>query len=152
MPEQDQKKYELVSILPSQLEGGSLENVKKEIEQLITELEGTINFKEEKKHDLAYPINKQGQGIYLISQILIAPEKISNLSNELKLNKQILRHLISQIPTIKPKPEKPKPKPVITKTPTDEKLIRKTKKKEPEKGKVKLEEIDKKLNEIIEEI
>jgi ribosomal protein S6 len=140
MPEQDQKKYELVSILPPQLEGSDLENAKKEIEQLITGLEGTINFKEAKKHDLAYPINKQGQGIYLISQISIAPEKIPNLSNELKLNKQVLRHLISRMAVVKPAVKKEKRKKPALKP------------KAKEASKTSLEEIDKKLNEIIEEI
>ena len=38
MPEEIQKEYELVCILLPQLEGADLENVKKEIEQIITRL------------------------------------------------------------------------------------------------------------------
>ena len=45
MSEQAQKEYELICILSPQLEEADLENVKKEIEQIITRSEGTINFK-----------------------------------------------------------------------------------------------------------
>ncbi|HDY72610.1 MAG TPA: 30S ribosomal protein S6 [bacterium] len=159
MPEEIQKEYELVCILLPQLEGVDLENVKKEIEQIITKLGGTINFKETKKHDLAYPINKQGQGIYLISQMSIPPEKVANLSNELKLNKQVLRHLISQIAVVKPaiKRERRK-KPVESAEHIQASPPTSTQRGEPkskgfgEKDKVQLEEIDKKLDEIIKEI
>jgi ribosomal protein S6 len=150
MPEEIQKEYELVCILLPQLEGADLENVKKEIEQIITKLGGTINFKETKKHDLAYPINKQGQGIYLISQISIPPEKVANLSNELKLNKQVLRHLISQIAVVKPVIKREGRKKIIKKV--EELSPTKVGATEGKKEKVQLEEIDKKLNEIIKEI
>ena len=150
MPEEIQKEYELVCILLPQLEGVDLENVKKEIEQIITKLDGTINFKETKKHDLAYPINKQGQGIYLISQISIPPEKVANLSNELKLNKQVLRHLISQIAVVKPAVKRERRKKIIKKV--EELSPTKVGATEGKKEKVQLEEIDKKLNEIIKEI
>lgn len=155
MPEEEKRKYELTCILPPQLEEGDLEKTKKEIKEIITKSEGTIDFKEEKKHNLAYPINKQGQGIYLISQVSISPEKINNVLNELKIHKQILRHLLTQMPTIKPETKKPRKKPIAKITEEEdikeEKPLPETPKKKP-KEKVKLEEIDKKLNEIIEEI
>ncbi len=147
MSENDQKKYELVFILPSQLEGGDLENVKNEIKEIVNKFEGSIEFKEERRHELAYPVNKQGQGIYLISQVSIAPENVANFSKELKLNKQILRHLIAQMPVIRPEVEKPrKPKPAaVSHEPPKKKVKEKPSKEE-------LKEIDKKLDEIIEEI
>jgi len=147
MSENNQKKYELVSILPSQLEGGDLENVKKEIKEIVDKFEGSIEFKEERKHELAYPVNKQGQGIYLISQISIAPENVANFSKELKLNKQILRHLIAQMPIIRPEVEKVR-RPKVTAI-SDEPPKKKVKEKP---SKEELKEIDKKLDEIIEEI
>ena len=140
MPEQPKKEYELICILSPQLEGTDLENTKKEIEGIINKFEGTINFKESDKKNLAYPINKQDQGIYLISQISINPEKIPDFSKELKLNNQVLRHLISRITVPKPKTRKERPKKII-------------KKPEPKvEEKTSLKEIDKKLEEIIKEI
>lgn len=145
--DETQKQYELVLILPPQLEGVDLGRVKKEIEDIINRAQGSIEFKEEKKHELAYPISKQGQGIYLISQVSISPDNVANLSKELKLNKQVLRHLIAQLPIIKAEPEKPRrPKPVA--------ISKKSPKKKPREksSKEELKEIDKKLDEIIEEI
>lgn len=148
MPEQPQRQYELVCIVPPQLEGTDLEKLRKEIEGIITVSEGTINFKETKKHELAYPINKQGQGIYLISQVSILPEKIANISKELKLNKQVLRHLISQLPIVKPEIKKPRPKKIVKKL----KVEKKPSYAKAAEGKTSLKEIDKKLEEIIKEI
>lgn len=145
--ETTQKQYELTLILPPQLEGMDLENVKKEIEDTIAKFHGKIEFKELNKRDLAYPINKQGQGIYLISHLSIAPDNVNNLSKELKLNKKILRHLISHL--LPAKPEIKKPKPSLEKI---KKVKQKIKEKKVEESKVKLEEIDKKLDQIIEEI
>ena len=164
MPEETQKKYELTLILLPQLEEENLEKAKKEIEETINQLEGTIVFKKENIQPLAYPINKQGQGIFIVSQISISPETINAFSKELKLNNQILRHLITQIP-VSAKVEKPK-KPKFRKPVKEDKKEAPTKVgilteagKEPEKKpkkkpeeKIKLEEIDKKLDEIIEEI
>jgi small subunit ribosomal protein S6 len=151
MTEEDKKEYELTCILQPQLEGASLDSFKKEITDILTKFNGSINFKEEKKHDLAYPINKQGQGIYLISQISIGPEKIPDFSKELKLNKQILRHLISQMPLVKPKPERKRRKKPAE---SAERIQAGPPKSERFGGKEKVElnEIDEKLDEIIKEI
>lgn len=166
--DEDRKQYELVLIVPPNLEGGDLQNVKKEIENIVQKSQGSIDFKEEKKHELAYPINKQRQGIYIISQISISPEKVNNLSKELKLNKQVIRHLISQLPTVKPEKKaaiKPKIKQMSQPAPIQRNDLKskdfiekpKTAIKPPAKiskpeDKTKLEEIDKKLDEIIKEI
>jgi len=161
MPEETQKQYELVCILSPKLEESDLENIKKEIEQIINTSGGTVNFKEAKKHDLAYPINKQGQGIYLASQVSVPPEKVASVSKELKLNKQVLRHLITQFPVIKPEAEKPKPKrtikkPIVATAVTNEQIEAEKEKKpsvaKAPRDKTELEEIDKKLDEIIGEI
>jgi len=160
-----QRKYELTCILSPLLEGADLENTKEEIKETINQLEGVLNFKEEKRQNLAYPINKQGQGIFITSQISILPRKIASLSKELKLNKEILRHLITQMTEVT-KTKKIKKKPVlIKKTLVDEKQIESIEKDDvkpkeklepkPEakkEEKISLKDIDKKLDEIIEEI
>lgn len=141
-----QKQYELVFILPPQFEEENLNNAKKEIEEIIAKFNAKIEFKQAEKKDLAYPINKQGQGIFLISIVSISPDNVNNLSKELKLNKNILRHLISRMPIIKPETKKPKVK--IKK----QKVERKPSFTKATEGKTNLKEIDKKLDEIIKEI
>lgn len=147
--EETAKDYELLCILSPKLEGEDLDKAKNDISEIIGKLAGIINFKESSKKPLAYPINKEKQGIYLISQVSIFPEKLIELSKELKADKQILRHLISQS-EIQEESERPR---TIRKPIKPRKLI--TKKEQPETEKQSgeiLEEIDKKLDEIIGEI
>jgi small subunit ribosomal protein S6 len=147
--EETTKDYELLCILSPKLEGEDLNKAKNDISETIGKLAGTINFKESSKKSLAYPINKEKQGIYLISQISIFPEKIIELSKELKTNKQILRHLISQS-IVQEETERPRAirKPLKPKMPITKKEQTETEKPSGET----LEEIDKKLDEIIGEI
>jgi len=148
--EETVKEYELLCILSPKLEGADLDKTKNEISEATTKLEGTISFKESSKKFLAYPINKERQGIFLISQISIFPEKLIELSKELKTNKQILRHLVSKMESFEEELGKPK---TINKPLKPKRVI--TKKEQPEPEKVSgetLEEIDKKLDEIIGEI
>jgi len=137
----NEKQYELVLILSPQTEGEDLDNAKKEIEEIVKKFEGTIEFKQTEKKDLAYPINKQGQGVYIISILNIVPDSVNNLSKELKINKKVLRHLISLMPITK----KTKKKPVSKKA-----LKRKLEMKPKEK--TDLKEIDQKLDDIIEKM
>lgn len=152
--EEMKKYYELVFILSPQLDEAALESTKKEIKETLNKFEGEIEFKQTEKKELAYPINKQGRGIFIISQLSIVPDNVNNFSKELKLNKRILRHLISQLPLLRAETKKIKPSP--KKTAAIKKKIADKKKKDSSvktlKDKAKLEEIDKKLNEIIEEI
>ncbi|MDP2934847.1 MAG: 30S ribosomal protein S6 [bacterium] len=148
--EETMKGYELLCILSPKLEGVDLDKTKDEISEAIIKLEGTINFKESSKKSLAYPINKEKQGIFLTSQILIFPEKLIEFSKELKANKQILRHLVNQLEIAKEGPERTR---TIKKSLKPKRPI--VKKEEPEQKIVSgetLEEIDKKLDEIIGEI
>jgi len=155
--ESDQKQYELVCILSPFLEGDTLEEAKREIEKIVSSKKGKIVFKESEKKELAYPINKQGQGIFTISQISVLPENVPVISKELKLNKRIIRHLINQMPSIvkevdkKLKNKKPK-RTSDLKTEQKQEISKKTAKEEQQEGKTKLEEIDKKLDEIIKDI
>jgi len=148
--EETTKNYELLCILSPVLEGDDLEQMKNQISEMIQGLEGTIEFKEINKRVLAYPINKQKQGLYLLSEITLKPEKLIEFSKELKTKKQILRHLITQLETFK-SPEEPKMRRAIkpTKKITEAKETPEPQKPKPEKT---LEEIDKKLDEIIGDI
>lgn len=144
------KEYELLCILSPKLEGADLDKTKNEISEATAKLEGAISFKESGKKPLAYPINKERQGIFLISQVSIFPEKLIELSKELKANKQILRHLISQMKPIEEESGKPR---IIKKPLKPKKVITKKEQSEPEKTSGEtLEEIDKKLDQIIGDI
>jgi ribosomal protein S6 len=144
------KDYELLCILSPKAEGEDLDKAKNSISETINRLEGTINFKESSKKPLAYPINKEKQGIFLISQISIIPEKLIELSKELKANKQILRHLINQLIV-----QTEQQRTITSKKPAIRPRKTVIKKEQPETEKPSgetLEEIDKKLDQIIGDI
>ncbi|MGQ9500870.1 MAG: 30S ribosomal protein S6 [Anaerolineae bacterium] len=51
------------------------------------------------KRPLAYPIRKQREGIYVFLQAQIDPRKVEQLERNLKLDENILRHLLIHIET-----------------------------------------------------
>jgi small subunit ribosomal protein S6 len=149
--ENEIRQYELICILEPHLEGADLDNFKQSFEKIVSDNKGQIiHFMDPEKRDLVYPINKQKQGIYLISHISLEPENIANISKELKTNKNVLRSLITVLETpSEPKFEKPKVKKLLKtkKTPS----YTKTQESKPadKDDKIKLEEIDKKLDELV---
>jgi len=147
--EETTKNYELLCILSPELEGEDLDKLKNNLSEEIKSVEGTISFKESSKKPLAYPINKKGQGIFLVSQISISPDKTVEFLKELKTNKQILRFLINQLDATSEETEIPK---IVKRTIKPQKAITREKPLEPKPSEGTLEEIDKKLDEIIGEI
>lgn len=146
--ENELKQYELICILNPRLEGVELDNLKQDLEKIINQFNGKIiHFKDIVKRDLAYPINKQRQGIYLTLHVELNPEKINDLSKALKPNTQILRQIINYLETSK-ETERPK----MMRKPAQIKKFIKKDRSSPVKtaeNKLKLEEIDKKLDELV---
>lgn len=146
------KQYELICILDPHSEGADLDHFKTEIEKLLANNNGRlVHAMEPQKRELAYPINKQTQGIYVVSHISLEPKDVVNFLKELKNNKQILRYLINVLEIAEPEkpriPQKPK-----TKKETKEEPILKPVSAKATAGrneKSKLEEIDKKLDELV---
>lgn len=146
--ENELKQYELICILNPRLDGVELDNLKQDLEKNINQLNGKIiHFKDMVKRDLAYPINKQHQGIYLIIHVELNPEKIADLSKILKSNTQILRQIINYLETSK-ETEKPR---TIKKPTQIKKFIKRDRPSSVKtaEDKIKLEEIDKKLDELV---
>lgn len=150
--DENSKQYELTCILSPHLEGAGLENAKNEIEKSVKQLNGEIVFKEIEKRSLAYPINKEGQGIFLNGEITMSPENITALPKELKLNKSILRHLINHLYISKEKDRRPDRRPMKQKNEIIKEKKKIIKEKKTVEDKKTLEEIDKKIEEIIGEI
>jgi small subunit ribosomal protein S6 len=94
------------------------------------------------KQKLAYPIKKRLAGFYAIFEFQMPGEKIDELQKQLKLENDILRFLIIDInkaKSVTAKPRAPKP-------------VRHVETKPEAKGeKIKIEELDKKLEEILKE-
>lgn len=92
---------------------------------------------------LSYPIEHQTSTYYHTVRFENEGEAIAKLEKELKFNKNIVRYLVVKIPKealeLKKATERVEPKKPSEPT-----------KKSPEKDKVKIEELDKKLDEILD--
>ena len=153
MPEKTQRQYELTFILSPNLGEEEISSFEQEIEKNIENLEGTLRKKGRlEKRSLSYPIKKFQSGYHLMVNFLFSPEKLEELYSALKHKKEILRYIITVVPEessfvkdIKGKKPKKIPQAEKIKKPKEEKPSP----KKASKGKTKLEEIDKKLEEIL---
>jgi len=135
--------YELIFITDSSSEkadGPTIASVR----GFINEQGGVIKKEDTwEKRKLAYPIKKHVFGFYTVIQFELEKEKIEELQKQLRMNGNLLRFLIIDKTGVKEdvhKPRMARPKAVVAPKPTDEKTER-----------VKIEEIDKKLEEILKE-
>lgn len=176
MEKENQRQYELTLVLSPRLEEKDIEFFEQEIEKDIKGLGGDLKKKGKlERRDLSYPIKKFNSGYYQIINFLFNPEKLEELSVVLKHKKDILRYMINFVeePSFvkaekdgdkarkKKKPElKAEKIREIAKEITEEEveeIKKKAKEGKPKVGppqaekdkEVKLEEIDKKLEEIL---
>jgi small subunit ribosomal protein S6 len=56
------------------------------------------------KRDLAYPIQKKDSGFYVVLQYTFPSEKLREYDEELRLDKNILRHLTVKVPKTEENP------------------------------------------------
>ncbi len=137
--------YELtyiISLLSTNVETSSVaEKVRAQIKELGGEAKKEY-ISEKKK--LAFKIKKQGSGFYATAVFEMEPEKIDELNSFLRSNNDILRHMI--INQAELRTEKVSKKPARIKLADSETVIGETKAKT---GKVKIEELDKKLEELL---
>lgn len=133
------KFYELTYLItPSDLSEEEVNVFSEKINSFIQEQGGVLDkISKEKKKRLAYPIKKRTMAFLKTLTFNLNPEKLPALEKSLKENKGVLRYLILAKP-------RPKEKKVVSKPPT-------IFKKKVVKEKVELKDIEKKLEEILEE-
>jgi len=137
--------YELTYIISLLSVEGETSPVAEKVRAQIKELGGEAKkeYISEKKK-LAFEIKKQNQGFYATVVFEMEPEKIDELNNFLRLNNDILRHMI--INQAELRTEKVSKKPARIKSADSEVIAGETASKT---GKVKIEELDKKLEELL---
>lgn len=90
------RKYELMAIFPLDDEKSKVgsENVKNTLTSFGAEIE-----KEEKfgDRDLAYEVNKQRRGRYMLYTLKINPDKLIDVGSQFKLNTNLLRYLFVRL-------------------------------------------------------
>ena len=101
--------FEHVFMLRQDLSSADLESAIDNHEKTISELEGTIIYKESwGLKNLSYPIKKNKKAFYQYMNIEISNEKIEEMNSKLNLNENIIRHL-----SIKVKKFEDTPSPMI---------------------------------------
>jgi small subunit ribosomal protein S6 len=78
--------------------------IKKRLEALkksIADFGGEVSFEDLwGLRDLAYSIRKHDQGFYAVMDVNLDPEKIKELDRMLRLEREILRHLLLKVPAV----------------------------------------------------
>ena len=144
--------YELTYIISSHMTSEEAETVKKDFEAFL-QANGGMIVKSEKSapQPLAYQIKKHSSGFFVVTELQMEESKIKELRAELEKNTKILRHfLIVKHPakimkarrTRKPMPIEGKPEAVS---------VLKHPEKKTKAAKVEMEDINKKLDEILSE-
>ncbi|NQV00858.1 MAG: 30S ribosomal protein S6 [Parcubacteria group bacterium] len=157
----ENKSYQLTCFLSPLLKQEKLDEFIQKLKQIIIDNNGSVQegtLSGPIKKTLPYKIKKHQEAFYLNLNFLLPVSETNKLCQQLNLKKNIIRYLI----TIQkqPKENKEKIKSKLTKEAIDPKMIDKieplvfryTKEKAPEKErKVKIKELDKKLDEILNE-
>ena len=88
-------KYEIMFIVKATLEESALNTITKEVQALINKNDSkVIEFKDMGRKKLAYPINKEVSGFYYLMNVEASNEVIQEFDRKLRINENILRHLI----------------------------------------------------------
>lgn len=133
------KLYEISYLISAKLTEEKAKNLSEKLITSIQEIGGILaEIKNPNKRKLAYPIKKENEGYLTSLNFYLDPESLANLEGKLATDSQILRYIILTKKILK-KAEVPKELPKIKKI------------MKPEKEKVELEELEKKLEEILGE-
>lgn len=94
----EKRKYEIMLIIDADLTDAAREKSLKQIKKILEEHKCSV-FHEEVIgiRDLAYSLDKREQGYYVVMFFEAAASENSELEKDLKLDKTILRHLISKV-------------------------------------------------------
>ena len=90
--------YETVYVVHPAIQEGRLNDIVTKFHNKLVKLKGEVLYIENWwKKKLAYAIDKQKYGTYILCQYAIGGEYVKEVSQELELNPNILRYLITKI-------------------------------------------------------
>jgi small subunit ribosomal protein S6 len=139
--------YELTYIVNSNLSEEEVAAQTDKVRSFINELAGEVkNEKLGEKRRLAYPIKKHGYGYYVTIEFNIEPQNVIELDKKIKLQSNVLRHLLITKEIIKETHRR-----IVLPRVAKEKIGLAPRPEGHPEEKVKIEELDKKLEEILEE-
>jgi small subunit ribosomal protein S6 len=89
------RNYEFVYIISPEIEQEDLESATDKVGQMIVDRGGQVLHLEAwGRRRLAYPIQKFHEGHYMVAQVQLEPETISELKERLALNEEVIRYLL----------------------------------------------------------
>jgi small subunit ribosomal protein S6 len=89
------RSYELAFIIHPQADEAGVAAVEERISQLVTAAGGeVISVDRWGRRRLAYPIQKQREGIYVVMQLQLQPQNVADLERGLKLTEEVMRYLL----------------------------------------------------------
>jgi len=147
------KTYELLYMISSQISQEESDNVKKDFEAFVQSHNGVIVASEKKMpQPLAYPINGISSG-YIVTATLQLPENtVKEISQKLEKNTHVLRHMITIKPVHREVKERRTRKPITEPaTPSESPFKKPEEQDKKHEGKVQMDEMEKKLDEILSE-
>ncbi len=156
---QENKLYQLTLIFSPLVKEEKLKEILSNLKQKINALSGSISEEIPSpesapiKKRLSYPIKKQPEAFFSFFKFLLLPESIKDIKKYIDSREEILRHLIISKKITKSKPAKETiDMKLIDKIEPfrKERIVPTEERKAPvKKEKVKIEELDKKLKEIL---
>ena len=91
--------YEVLYIIPSQYSDTEIDGITQKMSAIFEKFEGKIEKTENLgKIKLAYPINKERFGTFILSYVELEGDKLDKLDQDLKLTDEILRHILVKRP------------------------------------------------------
>ncbi len=143
--------YELLFIIHPDLES-SIDKILDQVRSSIVKRDGKINYEENwGKRKLAYEIEKNDVGIYVLCYFVAPKEKVTKIEKDLRLIEEVLRYMIlsyEEVDEKKGQDEKADKKKEVTKS--TKKETKKTKSKTSKKSeRERMEQIDEKLGELL---
>ncbi len=87
--------YEIMFIVKATMEADMIKKTVENYKSLIKTLKGkVVDFKEMGEKKLAYPIKKEINGYYYVMTVELAKENVSEFDRKIRLDENVLRHLI----------------------------------------------------------
>lgn len=85
-------------IIHPEVEDEGITGVTEKVSQFITEDGGQVTSVDHLgRRRLAYPIQKQTEGYYVLMQVQLDPQSIGELERNLKLTEEVIRHLLVRV-------------------------------------------------------
>jgi len=89
------RNYEFTFIIHPEVEDEGVTEVTEKVSRFITEGGGQVTSVDHwGRRRLAYPIQKQTEGYYVLMQVQLDPQSINKLERNLKLTEEVIRYLL----------------------------------------------------------